>query len=333
MKTANITSITLPDLPAQLSELLAQIPTGRATTYGDLAETLGSRAAARWVGEYLLDHPHNDGCCCHRVVRSTGEMGLFIGGTSEQKARRLAGDGVSVSNGRVDLAIYRFVDFHSSRPLDALAQFQEQILERVRLQPVATIPTFVGGIDVSFCGANEAVAAYVLLETSGGKVAWSETLSRNVLFPYIPGFLAFRESPLLVALLDIAREKGKLADVVLVDGNGILHPRGAGIATQVGVLANVATIGIGKKLLCGTVDTRGMRAGVARDVRIGERVVGIAATGRTSTNPIYVSPGHLVDMASAARIVQELYFGHRLPEPIYQADALSRRTARTGATS
>ena len=328
MKNANIATISLPDMPALLDDLLAQIPAGRVTTYGDLAVALGSRTAAKWVGEYMLDHPHDDSCRCHRVVRSKGELGRYIDGTSEQKSQRLADEGVTVTQGRVDLALFRFVEFRTARPLDALAEFQERVLQHVELRPVTTTPTCIGGIDVSYRNPDEAVAAYVLLETSSGQVVWSETLRRPVVFPYISGFLAFRESPLLVALLETVRAQGKLAEVVLVDGNGILHPRHAGIATQVGVLANVATIGIGKKLLCGTVDTQGMCPGEARDVRMGRRIVGVAITGRKSAKPLYVSPGHLVDVTSAARIVQGLFFGHRLPEPIYQADALSRRAAR-----
>ena len=91
--------IDIPDLPLQLRELLEQVPAGRVTTYGDLAEALGDVAAARWVGSYLLDHPHDGDCPCHRVVRRTGELGLFITGDEADKQRRLTADGVPVSDG------------------------------------------------------------------------------------------------------------------------------------------------------------------------------------------------------------------------------------------
>src|SRR5690606_4621112 len=79
----------VPDLPAELERLLAQIPAGRVTTYGDLARALGDVKAARWVGEYLLEHPHPDACTCHRVVRKEGEVGLYIAGDPAEKVSRL----------------------------------------------------------------------------------------------------------------------------------------------------------------------------------------------------------------------------------------------------
>ena len=90
-------SLDLPDLPGALRHLLAQIPAGRVTTYGDLARALGDVRAARWVGEALArDHEHTADCACHRVVRSTGEVGLSIDGTTARKARRLKAEGISV---------------------------------------------------------------------------------------------------------------------------------------------------------------------------------------------------------------------------------------------
>jgi deoxyribonuclease V len=130
-------------------------------------------------------------------------------------------------------------------------------------------------------------------------------------------------------LLEDVRKQQKLADVVIVDGNGLLHPRFAGIASHVGVLAGVRTIGIGKKLLCGRSNLEGMKADDPRPVLYHDRLVGMAWKATSTSRPIFVSPGHLIDVAGAMRVVRRLGFGHRVPEPNYLADALSRRTARS----
>src|SRR5690606_5346439 len=103
----------LPDLPRELMRLLEQIPVGMVTTYGDAARGLGDVRAARWVGEYLLAHPHHEGCPCHRVVRTDGSVGLYCTRSSEAKIGKLRDEGVCVSRGRVDLQRYRFDRFQS----------------------------------------------------------------------------------------------------------------------------------------------------------------------------------------------------------------------------
>src|SRR4051794_3523223 len=110
------TELQLPDLPLELERLLAQIPVGRVTTYGDLADALGTRSASRWVGEYLLHHAHDDSCMCHRVVLATGDLGRFIEGTP-LKQRKLRDENVRTRSGSVDVEQLRFCEFETTRPL------------------------------------------------------------------------------------------------------------------------------------------------------------------------------------------------------------------------
>jgi deoxyribonuclease V len=318
----------IPDLPAELTRLLSQIPRGRVTTYGALADALGSRQAARWVGEYLVDHVHGDDCPCHRVVRRTGEPGRFIGEEGEKESR-LQCENVQVVDGKVDLNRFGYSAFESQRPLAELVSFQEALPKQTRFVAYRGIPKRVGGVDVAYDSQGQAVGAYVLVNAATGEVEWSTTICRPVLFPYIPGMLSFRESPLLLELFDLARENGRLAEVVIVDGNGLLHPRFAGIASHVGVLGGVRTIGIGKKLLCGSVDLAGLKANEPRPVFIGERRVATAVKAGPGSKPIFVSPGHLIDVDGAYRIVGRTFRGHRLPEPLFLADNLSRTSARS----
>jgi len=326
--------IEVPDLARQLQGLLEQIPVGRVSTYGALAEALGNRIAARWVGHFALDHDHHTGCPCHRVVRVGGQLGRYIEGPAELKARRLADEGVEVRQGSVDLERYGFRDFVSRRPLAELLRVQQELVRKVSLRPRRRIPRLVGGVDVSYPGPHEGVAAYALVDTEDGRLVWSTTVCRRIVFPYITTYLAFRELPILLELIDEVRAGGRMSRVLLVDGSGVLHQRRAGIATHLGVAASVATVGVTKKLLCGRVDLEGLEPQESRPVVFEDRPVGIALRPTAgSRRPIFISPGHRVNLAFAEGLVRELLAGHRLPEPLYWADRLSRAASRTRAAN
>jgi len=346
----------LPDLERCLRELLAQAPAGRVTTCGALAEALGNRIAALWVGHFALHHRHDPGCTCHRIVRVGGELGGYVTGSRAAKAKRLAGEGVGLRGGVVDLERFGFERFSSDRPLEKLRLIQEDLQKRISLRPRRRMPKLVGGVDVAYPNTAEGVAAYALVDTETAELVWSATVRRPVAFPYISTYLSFREIPILLDLLDQVRSAGRMAEVLLVDGTGILHPRHAGIASHLGVAASTPTIGVTKKLLCGQVDIKAMDAGESRPVvhsyrtphaprevgrhnedrtphaprEVGrhneDRPIGVAIRPTAgSLRPIFVSPGHRVDLAFAEQLVRRLLRGRRLPEPLYWADRLSRR--------
>lgn len=319
----------IPDLDAALLRLLRQIPTGRVTTYGLLAEALGNRVAARWVGQFLRQHEHDHSCPCHRVIQTGGAVGACVPLTSETKARRLAAEGVEIEGGRIDLKRFGFSQFISDRPLETLREIQQAVAKRVSLQGLPRFPKVVGGVDLSYPRLNEAVAAYTLVDVDGGHLLWSMTLDHPVTFPYIASYLTFREVPIMAALIDAVRSAGKLADVVLVDGSGILHQRHAGSASHLGVVASVATIGVTKSLLVGRVDLDGMAPGESRPVVHQGQAVGVALrSSARSRRPIFISPGHRVNLALAEDLVRRLLRGRRLPEPLYWADRLSRSAGK-----
>jgi deoxyribonuclease V len=322
----------LPDLPRELERLLAQIPWGRVGTYGALADALGNRIAARWVGHFMLHHEHTAACGCHRVVRAEGEIGQYIAGGPSAKAKRLAAEGVAVRGGSVDLARFGFDGFVSDRPLEKLRRVQEALVSRVALRSRRRVPKLVAGVDVSYPNPDQGVATYALVEVQSGELVWSQTIRRRVAFPYISTYLAFRELPILLDLLDEVDRGARLADLVIVDGNGILHQRRAGIASHLGVAASLATIGVTKKLLCGRVALEGLQPEESRPVVLDDRVIGLAMRATAgSRRPIFVSPGHRTNLPFAERVVRQLLRGRRLPEPLYWADRLSRRAARAGA--
>lgn len=320
-------SVTVPDLTSALIALVRQVPKGRVTTYGDLAAALGDRAATRWVAEVLLDPPPTLWEIAHRVVRATGEPPRF----PSNALARLVGEGVPIEGGRIDLAEARFNDFDLIPPLRRLKEEQEAISERVRLTALRSTPKRVAGVDVSYAANGTGVGAYVLMEHGTAKPLWTATVTVPVPFPYVPGFLSYRELPVHAELIKTVIEADQVTPVLLVDGNGILHPRRTGIATQLGVLADHPTIGVSKHLLCGTAvmdDTFG--EGTGRVVHRKETIAAVLPPSRRGTRPIYVSPGHRCTLEDAVEIVTAWRLGVRLPEPIRIADSLSRSTAKDG---
>lgn len=318
----------IPDLTAELTARLRQIPVGRVTTYGDLATSLGDSSAARWVGEYLRNHPHPADCPCHRVIRRTGEPGLYVTGDAAEKIRLLREDGVTVVEGRVNLARHRFSTFSGKPVLQPLLDWQRTLPARTRLEPLRELPDLVAGVDLAYPARDMAVAACAVVQRSTGELVWSMCLEAPSPFPYIPGLLTFRELPPLLALLKQVQAAGRLPPVVLVDGNGILHPRRAGIAVALGVVLNHPTVGIGKSLLCGSCELPPPSSTVPVPVVVEGEPVGLALRAGPGSKPVFVSPGHRTDLASAGQLARELFHGHRIPEPVFQADRLCGAAAR-----
>lgn len=205
---------------------------------------------------------------------------------------------------------------------------------RFRTAPAATDrlldPSEPAGVDQAFADDAVVSAAVTLRD---GDVADATVARSPIRVPYIPGLLAFREAEAVVAA---CTELDGTPDVLFVDGNGRLHPRAAGLATHVGVILDVPTVGIAKSQLCGELvgpATPPFGAGarmpiVATDAEAipAGTVLGYAVQTRqwvrpgNAINPIYVSPGHRTDAETAALAALAVCDGYKLPEPIRAAD-------------
>lgn len=318
----------VPDIEGLLRSLIERIPPGRVTTFRALAEALGDPRAARFVGQWL-QRPENQSLPVHRVVHASGDVGRLAFGTWEEKAARLREEGVRVVGHRVDpLPRYFFWDFPSPKPLAALRQQQERLASQVRLSPLPAWKT-VAGLDVAYKD-GKAVAAYVLADRRGEPLDFV-TAEVEVKFPYIPTYLSWREIPAYLAVLEEAHRAGMEADVLLVDGNGILHPKRVGVAAHLGVLIGRPTVGVAKRRLCGEVNTTGMVVGEWRPVVLAGDTVGAAL--RTSRNQtLFVSPGHLADLSTALELVTELVREHPLPEPLRWAHEVAGEAVQAKGT-
>jgi deoxyribonuclease V len=172
----------------------------------------------------------------------------------------------------------------------------------------------VGGVDIGLTGTS-ARAAIVVLRFPDLAPLESVTAEAPLVFPYIPGFLAFREGPAFLA----AWEKlSLLPDLLMFDGQGIAHPRGVGIASQMGLWIDQPTIGVAKSRLYGSHAEPGPNPGDYVDMvdpRDPSRLIGAVLRTRAKVKPLFVSPGHLIDIAHAIQFVTACLGGYRLPEP------------------
>lgn len=165
----------------------------------------------------------------------------------------------------------------------------------------------------------------VVMRFPGLEVVETRVATARPRFPYIPGFLSFREIPALVACLERVRVG---FDVLLCDGQGIAHPRAFGLASHLGVLLELPTIGCAKSRLVGEyADVGPARGDHAPLVHAGRRVGDVLRT-RAGVKPLFISPGHLVDIPSCRRIVLAAAPRYRIPEPTRQADIIAAAEKR-----
>ena len=174
-------------------------------------------------------------------------------------------------------------------------------------------PRLVAGIDISSPDARGlARGAVVVLCYPEFKIVEVEVAEDRISFPYVPGLLSFRESPLILAACE---KLSNAPDLVLVDGQGIAHPRRFGLASHLGLLLDLPTIGCAKSILCGRHQPLGEEPGSHVELLDNGEIVGAALRTKSGVKPIYVSVGHKIDLASALQWVIECCRGHRLPEP------------------
>jgi deoxyribonuclease V len=170
----------------------------------------------------------------------------------------------------------------------------------------------VAGVDVSVRN-DRSQAAVVVATYPDFRVVETVRAQQPTPFPYIPGLLSFREGPVLeeaFARLDAE------PDVFLFDGMGIAHPRRCGIACHLGLWLERPTVGCGKTLLSGRYRDLGDEKGSAAPLVHRGETIGVALRTRAGTNPMFISPGHLADIPSAAELVLRCAPKYRLPEPI-----------------
>lgn len=201
------------------------------------------------------------------------------------------------------------------------AALQRRLAARVLVQPFEGLPRIVAGADVS-CTRNGRTlwGGIAVCDRRTGDMVESRVVSVPATFPYVPGLLSFREIPVLLAAASLLNAQ---PEVVLVDGQGLAHPRRLGVAAHIGLLWDLPTIGCAKSRLTG--ETRGM-PGAGRGCRRllydrGEAIGALVRT-RAGVKAMWISPGHRMDIESAIRITLACTAGRRIPEPVRAAHRL-----------
>ena len=201
-------------------------------------------------------------------------------------------------------------DISAEEAIRVQSKLRERLILTWEQRPVNT----VAGVDMSI---SEEVARCAIVVLTYPHLEPVEAALANVplVFPYIPGLLAFREGPAVLAAWENLKHK---PDLLMFDGQGIAHPRGIGIASQMGLWLERPTIGVAKSRLYGHHAQPGSKRGDQTplyDERQPVRVIGAVLCTKDNVKPLYVSPGHLIDVPRAVEFVLACGRGYRLPEP------------------
>ena len=175
-------------------------------------------------------------------------------------------------------------------------------------------PRFIAGVDVSIRKSRGmGTAAVVLLEYPELNLVETKIDQGEINFPYVPGLLSFREAPLI---LKACEQLTHTPDLMIVDGQGIAHPRRLGIAAHLGLFFDIPTIGCAKSRLCGTHQEPAPEAGNYEELVDNGEAIGVVLRTKDNTNPIYISIGNKIAIEDAIFWVMYCCRGYRLPEPI-----------------
>jgi len=206
--------------------------------------------------------------------------------------------------------------------IEQAPDLQRSLADRIIQQGDVSEPHLIAGLDVSVNLQNEAAAAAVVLSYPGLELMEKSVIRGKVNFPYVPGLLSFREVPLTLE----ACERLRLSpDLVMVDGQGIAHPRGVGLASHLGLFLDIPTIGCAKSPLFGRFQEPDKTSGNYSEITDKQgTTIGAVLRTKTGIKPLFISIGHKIDLSSAVSWVLKCSRGYRLPEPTRLAHLASR---------
>ncbi len=204
----------------------------------------------------------------------------------------------------------------SLTPKEAI-ELQQELKAKVKIEPLTKPIQYIAGADISFNRGEDTVyVGIVVLKYPELIEVDRALLIDEATFPYIPGLLSFRESPLLIKAWEKLTIK---PDVIVADGHGIAHIRRFGIACHLGLLTNTATIGCAKKLFVGTHDVLDDEKGSIAPIRYKDETVGVVLRTRKGVKPVYISAGHKITLEQAIEVMNACTTNYRIPVPTRQA--------------
>ena len=207
-------------------------------------------------------------------------------------------------------------------PKEAIAlqkQLAGKVIRRsaINMKDIST----VAGVDTHF-HRGLAIAAVVVIRLSDLATVDHATAAKKISFPYIPGLLTFREGPSILAALD---HLTAVPDLLIFDGQGIAHPRRCGLASHIGLLLDMPTIGCAKTRLSGRYEGSHTEKGNYCYLKDGDEIIGAVVRTRSNVKPLFVSIGHRINLHDSINIVLQCCSRFRLPETTRRTDKLARR--------
>jgi deoxyribonuclease V len=206
------------------------------------------------------------------------------------------------------------------KDLTQAKEIQREIIKKISIVPLKKKICYIAGVDAAFFDASIVAVASLFSYPDLVSIEDSRAIEK-VEFPYIPGFLTFREGRSIIHAL---RRLNRMPDLILVDGQGIAHPRGVGIASHLGVVLATPTIGCAKSRLIGEYDEPGQHRGDWSSLRLDDKTIGAVLRTRANVKPVFVSPGHMINLSDSIGIVMNCCRKYRIPEPLRRADMMSK---------
>ena len=204
---------------------------------------------------------------------------------------------------------------------------QRETAQRVIIAACRQNISTIAGADVAAAG-EYLLSCIAVFSFPDLRLLHDSYAKSRMAMPYVTGFLSYRELPVLVRAYKQINQKPHL---ILVDGQGIAHPRRLGLASHLGVVLNIPTIGCAKSHLFGEYVMPGLKRGSYASMRSGRERIGIVLRTRDNVRPLFVSPGHLVDICDCLRIVLKATTRYRIPEPIRYAHKMAGLRAKSVA--
>jgi deoxyribonuclease V len=201
---------------------------------------------------------------------------------------------------------------------------QMTLRDKVKIIPFRKNPKFIAGVDAAFF--EDKIVGVACLYKYPELILLEEAFAvLEVLFPYIPGFLSFREGPAVIEALRRLKIKPYM---ILFDGQGIAHPKSVGIATHIAIILDMPAIGCAKSRLVGEYKTLGLKKGEWSFLKYHGRAVGAVLRTKDNVRPMFISPGHKINLKASIEIVLGCTSKYRIPEPLRRADFLSKKLKR-----
>ncbi|MEX0569265.1 MAG: endonuclease V [Candidatus Njordarchaeota archaeon] len=307
-----------PDIYILVLEALRRIPRGKVTTYGEIGIALGDKVAARAVGYIMATNKRPDVFPCYKVVNKDGSVGKYSLG-QQVKIRKLVHDGIRIYGDRIvnfDEVVVKSDDIYVPSVLKSLQKMQNLLAEKIDLEGEDIEIRYVSTFDLSYIDGPPDISIGVgcLFDLEKDVLKYVSIAVIPVFMPYIPTYLAFRELPaILLALESIVDIRHP--DIVVLDGQGILHPRLFGIASHIGILTGIPSIGIAKSVLVGNIREEWRKIGKFKvaPIFLGNKIRGYAV--EFANHRIIVSPGHKISIDQALKFVLGLKWNKNESEP------------------